>query len=389
MTLHQEIEKASRQVSTDAFSLTIGELSNLYRDGDIIINPDFQRLFRWDIDRKSRLIESLLVRIPLPSIFLFELPSSKWEVIDGLQRLSTILEFMGELKSPDTGFPIQPRSLVGTQYLPSLRGAFWSDELMAGQVAIDNQRRSSNDESFVDTGATYYVLDSDTQRAIKRTKISVQLLEKKSDAKSKYDLFQRLNSGGLTANDQELRNCAIVMVNSSFYSRLENFATSDKFAKLIPQGPSSIRKSNHLDNLCKIIAFSFVDYSIGTDIEEFVTNAMVSVASMEAAETDKIFRSLEQAIDLLIAAEGFDALRPFRNGKFRGKIGRTSIEVILVGILRQLTHVMSKPHPASFVRGQIIKFWQSGDFTKFSAAGISGTDRVQYTIPLGVALFSE
>lgn len=53
----------------------------MYRDGDMVINPDFQRLFRWDIERKSRLIESILVRIPLPSIFVFELPNSRWEVM--------------------------------------------------------------------------------------------------------------------------------------------------------------------------------------------------------------------------------------------------------------------------------------------------------------------
>lgn len=130
MTLEDEIAKASLQVSTDSFSLTIGELVNMYREGDITISPDFQRLFRWDIERKSRLIESLLVRIPLPPIFIFELSDSKWEVIDGLQRLSTILEFMGELKDPDGGDNIFPKSLVGTQYLPKLRGAFWSEKLL-------------------------------------------------------------------------------------------------------------------------------------------------------------------------------------------------------------------------------------------------------------------
>ena len=64
MSLNTEIENAARQVSTDAFSITIGELVNMYRDGDIIIDPNFQLLFRWDIRRKSRLIESIIVRIP-------------------------------------------------------------------------------------------------------------------------------------------------------------------------------------------------------------------------------------------------------------------------------------------------------------------------------------
>lgn len=389
MTLHAEIDKAARQVSTDAFSLTIGELVNMYRDGDIIINPDFQRLFRWDIERKSRLIESILVRIPLPSIFVFEMSSSKWEVIDGLQRISTILEFMGELKDPDTGHTVQPRSLVGTQYLPSLLGAFWSEIQMDGQSALDVAKKAANAEDYIDVSSAYFSFDADTQRAIKRTKIGVQLLEKKSDPKSKYDLFQRLNSGGIVANDQELRNCAIVMVDGEFFKRLDKFAASEPFSQLIPLGQRSIKKSNHLDNLCKIIAFSFVDYKSGTDIEEFVTNAMISIAAKQADEVNKVFDTLADGIGVLVEACGLNALRPYKDGSFVGRIGRTSIEIILVGMLKCLDNIKSKDDPYKFVRDQIIMFWQSDDAKKFSAAGIAGTDRVQYTIPLGISIFSK
>lgn len=389
MSLSEEIEKAARQVSTDAFSLTIGELANLYRDGDILINPDFQRLFRWDIERKSRLIESILVRIPLPPLFVFELSNSKWEVIDGLQRISTILEFMGELKDPDTKALATPRSLVGTQYLPSLRGAFWSNDLKAARLEVDAQKRAVNADEFIDNTSTYYAFDSDTQRAIKRTKIGVQLLEKKSDPKSKYDLFQRLNSGGMAANDQELRNCAIVMVNPGFFSDIKNIAGSENFSKLIPLGPTSLRKSNDLDNLCKIIAFSFQQYAIGTDIEEFVTNAMVDIASKSTEEVECIFSQLQEGMQLLIEACGYNALRPYKDGVFAGRIGRTSIEIILVGILKCLENIRAKPDPRAFVREKIVQFWGSDDSKRFSAAGIAGTDRVQYTIPLGVSIFSK
>jgi hypothetical protein len=388
MSLENEIEQAARQVSTDAFSLTIGELVNMYRDGDIIIDPNFQRMFRWDVDRKSRLIESILVRIPLPSVFVFELPNSKWEVIDGVQRLSTILEFMGELKDPESSGYTHPLPLIGTQYLPSLRGAFWSDELREAQLALDAEKRTANTAEFIDNTATYYAIDGDLQRAIKRTKIGVQLLDKKSDSKSKFDLFQRLNSGGLAANDQELRNCAIVMVNPSFFDRLEGAAKSNDFSKLIPLGPTSIKKSNHLDNLCKIIAFSFEEYKLGTDIEEFVTNAMVDIASSAPGRVDAIFSAFEEGIKLLVEACGYNALRPYKDGNFEGRIGRTSIEIVLVGILRCINNIKSKSDPKAFIQQKIIEFWSSEDAKKFSAAGIAGTDRVQYTIPRGTELFS-
>ena len=93
--LENEIEDTKRLVKTDAYQMSIGEIVNMYRDGELIINPDFQRIFRWEIGQKSKLVESLSLGIPLPSIFVFETENGRWELIDGLQRVSTLLEFMG------------------------------------------------------------------------------------------------------------------------------------------------------------------------------------------------------------------------------------------------------------------------------------------------------
>ena len=93
MSLPAEIETAKRYVKTDAYQMSIGEVINLYKDGELIIDPIFQRLFRWEPYQKARLIESILLGIPLPPIFVYERPDGTWELVDGLQRLSTILEF--------------------------------------------------------------------------------------------------------------------------------------------------------------------------------------------------------------------------------------------------------------------------------------------------------
>jgi hypothetical protein len=128
--LNDEIADAQRLVKTDAYQMSIGEVINMYRDGELVINPDFQRLFRWEIGQKSKLIESLLLGIPLPSIFVFEKEDSKWELIDGLQRISTLLEFMGDLKDPATGQKKPPTALGATKYLPSLDRAVWESAVM-------------------------------------------------------------------------------------------------------------------------------------------------------------------------------------------------------------------------------------------------------------------
>src|SRR4051812_37475813 len=101
--LTEEITSAQRLVKTDAYQMSIGEIVSMYENRELIIDPEFQRLFRWDIGQKSRLIESLLLGIPLPSIFVFEKDDGSWELIDGLQRVSTILEFMGKLRRPGGG----------------------------------------------------------------------------------------------------------------------------------------------------------------------------------------------------------------------------------------------------------------------------------------------
>jgi hypothetical protein len=101
MSLQDEIEKASREIATDGYPMSIGEIINVYRDGELDLHPEFQRFFRWKPSQKSKLIESILLGIPLPSIFVFQRADGVWDVIDGLQRLSTILEFAGELKRED------------------------------------------------------------------------------------------------------------------------------------------------------------------------------------------------------------------------------------------------------------------------------------------------
>jgi uncharacterized protein with ParB-like and HNH nuclease domain len=136
--LKDEIEAAQRRVKTDAYQLSIGEVVNMYKDQEFIINPDFQRLFRWEIGQKSKLIESLLLGIPLPSIFVFEKEDATWELIDGLQRISTLLEFMGEL-SDHSGQLKPPTALVATKYLPSLDKAVWEKSDKITDVPFDEQ----------------------------------------------------------------------------------------------------------------------------------------------------------------------------------------------------------------------------------------------------------
>jgi hypothetical protein len=206
--LKDEIDEAKRTVSTDTVQITIGEVANMYANAELNILPDFQRLFRWSDDRKSNFVESILIGIPIPPAFVYENENGTWELIDGLQRISTVLEFMGVLKDPDTR-KTRRSKLLGTKYLPSLNGIVWL-------------AKEEGEET----------LDKALQLFFRRHRIDFQILKHPSDPKTKFDLFQRLNRGGAYANEQEVRTCSMVLADVDFtnaYGDSYNARTFSKF----------------------------------------------------------------------------------------------------------------------------------------------------------------
>ena len=124
MTLLDEVEQNRKTIRTDGYPMSIGELATLYRDGELDLHPEFQRYFRWTEEQKATHIESLLLGIPIPSIFVYQRKDGIWDVVDGLQRISSVFQAMGILKDKD-GALIQPLQFTGTKYLPSLDGKSW------------------------------------------------------------------------------------------------------------------------------------------------------------------------------------------------------------------------------------------------------------------------
>lgn len=121
MGLEEEIQRERAEIRSDGYPMSIGELISLYRDGELDIHPEFQRFYRWSEAQKSRLIESMLLGIPIPSIFVSQRQDGVWDVVDGLQRLSTIYELVGILED-EQGDRLSPLTLTKTRYLPSLEG---------------------------------------------------------------------------------------------------------------------------------------------------------------------------------------------------------------------------------------------------------------------------
>lgn len=208
--LQKQIDTARMQVHTDAYPMSIGELVNLYEDKEIDIHPEFQRVYRWSDEQKSKLIESILLGIPLPSIFVAQRQDGVWDVVDGLQRISTILSFLGKLKNEE-GEIIKPLTLQATKYLPALKGKVW-----------ENRHDPENE------------IGIEIKRVFKREKLDIKIIKRESEGDTKFELFQRLNTGGSQLSDQEVRNCMLLMLNGDSYEWLKSLSQDKNFLATIP-----------------------------------------------------------------------------------------------------------------------------------------------------------
>lgn len=368
--LDKEIEDAKRLVKTDAYQMSVGELVNMYRDDELIINPDFQRLFRWEIGQKSKLIESLLLGIPLPSIFVFEKDDAKWELIDGLQRVSTLLEFMGMLKNPATNQIERPTALVATKYLPSLDKVVWERSADVEDVAAGEQ----------------VPLPSPLQLAIRRSRLSVEILKRPSSNDTKYDLFQRLNAGGTQANAQELRNVVVIMVNPVYHQFMRACAQRASYLTVLSASADQLEKQRDMEYVSRFLVHTYVHYDGKLDVEEFIDKGIVELAT--DAETQRASATFDATFDLLNQAYSENALRRFSNGQPSGRVLLAAYECIAVGVARNIAHIQAKPDPVAFVRQRIADFWLDPAINDFFVPGLRGTVRIQRTVPFGSGWFA-
>jgi hypothetical protein len=180
--------------------MTIFSLSSRLDNKELDLTPDFQRQANvWDIKRKSRLIESVLLRIPLPSFYLSEDEEGVYAVVDGLQRLCTIFHFINYAElNRATGAKLSPLRLKDLQYLKELDGVSFSE------------------------------LDRNFQRRIYELEITANIIRASTPPAVKFNVFARLNQGGMPLNAQEIRNA---IYPGTWRKKLQQMATSKSFLK--------------------------------------------------------------------------------------------------------------------------------------------------------------
>jgi Uncharacterized conserved protein len=368
VNLQSEVEQNRQSIRSDGYQMSIGEVVNLYRDGEIIIRPEFQRLFRWSIEQQSRLIESILLDIPLPTIFVAQREDAVWEVVDGLQRLSTILQFMGELKDPLTGKLREPTRLVKTKYLPSLEGATF----FGGNNPFPNSLRIS----------------------FKRARLDFRILLKESDDTLKYELFDRLNSGGTPTSPQEVRTAQLLMANVRFYDWLDSLRKYGDYEECVPLTERQLAEQYDLELVIRFLVFrnsSATDLRSFADVDSFLTERALGFASDRAFRYGDLEREFKDLFTVL-AAVGPDIFRRYNRPqrKSAGAFSVSAFEAITLGVANHLSAWRRLNHDqrSSRLRERVDELWNDPEFLKYSGAGVRATTRIPKMGPIGTRIFT-
>lgn len=360
MNLETQIASARKRVHRDGYDMSFGELASMYERDELVINPEYQRLFRWTEDKKTAFIESLLLNIPIPPIFVFTRSTGFWELVDGLQRVSTVFELMGILKDAD-GNP-RPRFICSeSDLLPDLQGRFWPKPGETSQKKALNQSQ---------------------QIAIRRSRIRIEILDQQTDPEVKFELFQRLNTGGTNLSEQEVRNCVIASLNNSVYSTLLEMSKHPSFVKLAGVGQEREKRQYSLELIVRLIVIRNVKYTRDVDIHKYLDRGIVSLLTDPKFDWEAERKTFERTMDILLEAVGADA---FRTNK-RFSLGK--YEFASVGVSKLLEK--KKAPDLAAIKTAVGKVSALPEAKKYSGGGVKGGTRLsKFIIPLAQSHFDQ
>lgn len=202
-SLQEELDKERRKVDVDHFDITVREIVRMTTEQELLRAPTYQRKFRWDHEDESKLIESLFLGLPVPSIFVATNTDSKWELVDGLQRVSTLIHYTVDSST------------------------------LLNEIGKDAPLRLQGLEKLSTfNGLTFSELPNPIQLAFWKRSLRVTALSDKSDAVVRFDLFERLNTGGIALSPQEVRACIFRGKFAEFLRELSQDAAFQSIIKL-------------------------------------------------------------------------------------------------------------------------------------------------------------
>jgi hypothetical protein len=257
LKLDLQLKEQRRTVDFDTFDIHLQQLLSMVKEGQIWVAPVYQRQFRWDLRRCSQLIESVLLGIPIPSLFMATNQDNTWEVVDGVQRLSSLVKFGGD---------------------EALR-----EKLGVGDALVltDLQKLSEFE------GLKYDDLPANIQLHFRTRPLKVITLNDKSDNVVRFDLFERLNTGGVALTPQEIRDC---VYQGDFAKKLEELAQAPDFKTIVKL--TQLQQKDGTAEECVLRFFAFLDRYKEFDhgVKSFLNDYMSEASkNFDYKKKEKIF----------------------------------------------------------------------------------------------------
>ncbi|WP_322881101.1 DUF262 domain-containing protein [Pandoraea sputorum] len=367
MNLIEAVEKERHHVVVDTFTPTWNELLAQFRVGDVEIDPAYQRAFRWSYDQQTTYIESLLLNIPTPPVFLAEKPNGAFEVIDGLQRFSTMVKFFA------------------AEIFPEKKSAGSSDESDMNEVSVPS---ILSDAPILQglNGLTRETLPDTLVRTLRYARVQVILLKKESSPLARYNVFTRLNRAGTTLSNQEIRNCSARLFGSTFPDRLNAIGQNISVRHALGLSTKEASSMGYQENILRLIAFG--NFSPETkSIEDFLDAVMYNAASGEFDFSDEMERKLISTFELIADTYPHgEAFKFFRNGKFQGGFSPNLFDIVACGIYKNFAKCKKKG--SEFVRNRIFELHSQKDALALTGAGSNTKAKMVGRVAFGKRWFA-
>ncbi|MEU9535044.1 DUF262 domain-containing protein [Streptomyces sp. NPDC048213] len=313
------------------------------REGMIDLAPDFQRRSGiWNDRRQSRLIESLLLRIPISNFHMAAGEEDTWAVVDGVQRLTAIARFM------EPGLtPLGPLALKGMDYLKQLEGSTYQD--LTGRLKI----------------------------RLRETQLTVHVMQKGTPEEVKYNVFARINTGGVPLKPQELRHA---LVSGRVRTYLADLSKDPAFGEATRWSVSDERMADR-EMVLRFLAFRMSNPAEHTekDFDKFLIDAMYRINELTDERQEQYAREFRRAMRCAYELFGEHAFRKWR-GEERSSpvINKALFETISVHLAllddqerSRLVASRAKVHDRFFA---LMDDW---DFDRSISVGTGGPGRIR------------
>jgi len=295
--------EGKHQIFTDKADSEVEALVNRINRGSIVLQPDFQRYYVWDEIKASKLIESALLSIPLPTIYLSEEKDGKVYVIDGQQRLTSFVSFISG-KFPN-----------GQQF-----------KLKKLKVLND-----LNDKSFSE-------LPTDTQDRILQFTLRTITFLRQSGSELKFEIFERLNTGSVALNDQELRNC---IYRGNYNLLLKELSENSDFKYLLNITTPDTRMAD-VELVLRFAAFYHSTYlKYKSPMKKFLNKDMEMYKDISKKDADSLRDAFKNSLQIIRSLFDKNAFKRFymgttensKDGYWEPKKFNFSLYDVLMGVL--------------------------------------------------------